>query len=366
MTARPAARAARAALVALLLAACDHGAPFVPDDYSPHGPFSPTRPIRLTLNPGTDQTPTWLADGSGILYSAERLDRPDRDHCLAELPPDGGAIRRWACRTTAADDSINVLENPAVSSDGRLVYVRSVGSLRLGRPLGPSGAELVLASLAAPATALRVLQPIPTGAPGGRIHEAISHIAWLGPSRLVYLEERVRYPRACSSCIPDTVRTGLELVTLDFTTPTPVLAVVPGTDGASSVAVGATGDTIYFTRNGDARVYRRAFSSGQTDTVFDFSFAGIARDVDVANGRLVAVVGGAVTYAFDSILGESQVDDGGQLHLVILATGTDSLLGDVSSYYRRPSFRRLIASGGRLVAEQWLGGFADLWLLDVP
>lgn len=345
----------RAVLVVLLLAACDHGAPFVPGDYSPDGPFSSAPPIRLTLNPGTDLTPAWLADGSGILYSAERLDRRDRDHCLAELPAGGGAIRRWACRTTASDDSINVFENPAVSSDGRVVYVRSVGSLRLGRPLGPSGAELVLASVEAPETPLRVLQPIPN---------AISHIAWLGPSRLVYLEEKVRYPRACSSCAPDTVRTGLGLVTLDFTAPTPVLAVVPGTDGASSVAVGATGDTIYFTRNGDGRVYRRAFSSGQTDTVFDFSFAGIARDVDVANGRLVAVVGGNVAYAFDSILGESQVDDGGHLHLVILATGAGSVLGDTSFFYRRPSFRR--AGGGRLVVEQWLGGFSDLWLLDVP
>jgi len=185
---------------------------------------------------------------------------------------------------------------------------------------------------------------------------------------LVYLEEKVRYPRGCSSCIPDTVRTGLELVTLDFTTPVPVLAVIPGTDGASSVVVGATGDTIYFTRNGDSRVYRRAFSSGQTDTVFDFSFAGIARDLDVANGRLAAIVGGAVNYAFDSILGESQADDGGQLHLVMLATGADTVLGDSSFLFRRPSFRRPIPApgSGRLVAEQWLGGFADLWLLDVP
>jgi len=347
----------RAALVVLLLAACDHGVPFVPDDYSPNGPFSPTPPIRLTLNPATDLTPTWLADGSGILYSAERLDRGDRDHCLAELPPDGGAIRRWACRATAPDDSINVLEDPAVSSDDRVVYVRAAGSLQLGRPLGPSTQELVLASLAAPETPLRVLQSIPPG-------DAISHIGWLGPSRLVYLEEVVRYPRACSSCVPDTVRTGLQLVTLDFTAPTPVLAVVPGTDGASSVVVGATGDTIYFTRNGDSRVYRRAFSSSQTDTVFDFSLAGIARDVDVANGRLVAVVGGDVAYAFDSILGESQRDRGGQLHVVTLAGGADTVVGDPSRLYRRPSFRP--PAGLRLVAEQWLGGFSDLWLVDVP
>jgi hypothetical protein len=324
-------------------------------------------PARLTLNPGTDLTPTWLPSGGGggggILYSADRLDRRDRDHCLAELPPGGGAIRRWACRTTAADDSVNVLDNPAVSGDGRLVYVRSAGSLRLGRPLGPSAQQLVLATLAAPATPIRVLQPIPTGAPGGRIHEAISHIGWLNPTRLIYLEETVRYPRACSSCAADTVRTGIELVTLDFSAATPVLAVVPTTDSASSVAVGATGDTIYFTKNGDSRVYRHAFSSGQTDTVFDFGGAGIARDVAYANGRVVAVVGGDVRYVVDSILGASQVDRGGTLYVVTLAGGAATAFGDPSLLFRRPA---LAPGGARVVAERWINGSSDLWLLDVP
>lgn len=355
----------RLVLLAVLLAACEHGAPFRPGDYAPDGPFGPLPATRLTLNPGTDLTPAWRPGGGGIWYSAERLDRRDRDHCLAELPPEGGAIRRWVCRTTASDDSINVLDNPAVSGDGRLVYVRSSGSLRFGRPLGPSAQQLVLATLDAlpPDAPTRVLQPLPTVAPGGRVHEAISHIGWLGLTRLVYLEETVRYPRPCSSCAPDTVRTGIEIVTLDFAAATPVLAVVPGTDSASSVAVGATGDTIYFTRNGDSRVYRHAFSSGQTDTVFDFGAAGIARDAQVANGRLVAVVGGDVTYVVDSILGGAQVDGGGSLHVVILATGADTVLGDTSFLFRRPAF----APGGRRVAaERWTNGSADLWLLEAP
>lgn len=353
----------RLVLLAVLLAACEHSTPFRPGDYGPDGGFGSSPPTRLTLNPGTDLTPTWLSAGGGILYSAERLDRADRDHCLAELPPSGGAIRRWVCRTTTSDDSINVLDNPAVSGDGRVVYVRSSGSLRLGRPLGPSAQQLVLATLATPATPTRVLQPIPTGAPGGRIYEAISHIGWLSPTRLIYLEETVRYPRPCSSCAPDTVRTGIELVTLDFAAATPVLAVVPTTGGASSVAVGATGDTIYFTRNGDSRVYRRAFSSGQTDTVFDFGGAGIARDVAFANGRVVLVVGGDVTYVVDSILGGSQADRGGELHVVTLATGAETIFGDASFRFRRPAFA---PGGARVAAERWINGSSDLWLVDLP
>lgn len=352
----------RLVLLTVLLAACEHTAPFVPGDYGSDGPF-PAVPARLTLNPGTDLTPAWLPGGAGILYSADRLDRRDRDHCIAELPPSGGAIRRWVCRTTAPDDSINVLDNPAVSGDGQLVYVRSAGSLRFGRPLAPSAIQLVLATLDDPGHPTRVLQPIPTGAPGGAIHEAISHIGWLGPSRLIYLEESVRYPRPCSSCAPDTVRTGIELVTLDFAGVTPVLGLVPTTDSASSVAVGATGDTVYFTRNGDSRVYRHAFSSGQTDTVFDFAGAGIARDVTYANGRVVAVVGGDVSYVADSILGASQVDRGGFLHVVTLAGGVETVFGDPSFLFRRPAFA---PGGARVVAERWINRSSDLWLLDVP
>jgi hypothetical protein len=355
----------RLVLVAVLLAACEHGAPFQPGDYAPDGPFGSLPATRLTLNPGTDLTPTWLPGGGGIWYSAERLDRADRDHCLAELPPDGGAIRHWVCRTTAPDDSINVLDNPAASGDGRLVYVRSSGSLRLGRPLGPSAQQLVLATLDAPPpdAPTRVLQPVPTVAPGGRVHEAISHIGWLGLTRLVYLEETVRYPRPCSSCAPDTVRTGIEIVTLDFAAAAPVLAVVPGTDSASSLAVGATGDTIYFTRNGDSRVYRHAFSSGQTDIVHDFGAAGIARDVGLANGRLVAVVGGDVTYVVDSVLGAAQVDDGGELHFVTLVTGAETVIGNAASRFRRPAFS---PDGTRVAVELWTAGSADLWLREAP
>ncbi len=353
----------RLVLLAVLLAACEHGAPFRPEDYTPDGPFGSLPAIRLTLNPGTDRTPTWLPGGGGIWYSAERLDRLDRDHCLAELPPDGGGIRRWVCRTTAPDDSINALDEPAVSGDGRLVYVRSSGSLRLGRPIGPSAQQLVLAPLDAPDAPTRVLQPIPSVAPGGRVYEAISHVGWLGPSRLVYLEETVRYPRPCSSCAPDTVRTGIEIVTLDFGAANPVLAVVPTTDSASSVAVGTTGDTIYFTRNGDSRVYRHAFSSGQTDTVFDFGAAGIARDAEVANGLMVAVVGGEVTYVVDSVLGAAQVDHGGELHFVTLATGAETVIGNATSRFRRPAFA---PGGARVVAELWTIGSADIWLIEAP
>jgi len=348
--------------LAAAVVACEHTAPFAPGVYTPNGPFGTGTPLRLTYNPGTDLGPIWLRGGGGILYTAERVDRADHDRCFATLPPAGGTISRYACSTSAADDSIDVFENVSLAADGQIAYVRLRSRRLPARPITPDVQALVVASLPDP-NAVRVLRPLAYTAPSGRIHQGISHIGWLGPTRLVYLGENITYPQACSGCPPDTVRTGIEIATLDFASATPVLAIVPNTDSASSVAVGATGDTIYFTRNGDSRVYRYVFSSGLTDTIHDFGAAGIARDVALSGGRLVAVVGGDVTYVVDSVLGASQVDRGGELHVVTLATGAETVIGNVTSRYRRPAFS---SDGTRVATEVWAFGSADLWLLNVP
>ncbi|SRR6266567_3222156 len=358
--------ARRVVLLAALLAACEHGAPFRPARYGPDGPLDPGPVARLTFNAGVDAAATWLpqggAEGGGILYTAERLDRADEDRCFAMMPPGGGGIFRYVCGTTTANDSIDVFDEAAVASDGRIAYVRSRAHRFPGRAVAPDAQALVVAPLEDP-NRVRVLLTIAYVAPSGRAHQGVSHIRWLSPTRLVYLGEDVVYPRLCSFCALDTVRTGIEIVTLDLAGAAPVLAVVPTTDSASSVTVGATSDTIYFTRNGDSRVYRYAFSTGQTDTVHDFAPTGIARDVGFANGRLVAVVGGDVTYAVDSLNGPMQVDRGGELHVVTLATGADTVLGDTTFRFRRPAFG---PDGTRLTAEVWVNGSSDLWLLEVP
>jgi hypothetical protein len=336
-------RRTRLLLLATLLAACEHGAPFRPVPYTPDGPFSPPPPpTRLTLNPGLDLAPISLPGGV-ILYTAERLDRDDHDLCLAVLPQGGGAITRYICRTTAEDDSTNVFSEAALAADGQLAYVRASTHRFPFRPISPDAEALVVATLDDP-NAARILRTIAYTAPSGRIHSGISHVGWLGATKLVYLAESVTYPRACSGCPPDTVRTGLEIATIDFGVPIPIVAVVAGTDSASSVAVGATGDTIYYTRN-DSRVYRWVFSTGQTDTIHDFG-GGIAQDVAVANGRglLVAIV-----------------DE--QPHFVSIATGADVVVIDTTATFRRPVFS---SDGTRVTIERWANGAVDLWLLDVP
>jgi hypothetical protein len=351
-----------AALLTATLVACDHSAPFRPEAYGPKGPLI-TGPIaRLTFNPGQDLVPAWRSDGSGIVYTAERRDRADRDRCLAFMPATGGAISRYVCRTTTADDSVNVFDEVALAGDS-IVYARA--SMERFLPgIGPDAQALVVAAARDPNTAT-VLQRVPFTAPWGTTYDAVSHIAWLGPARVAVVGERVTYPRPCSSCAADTVRTGLGVLIVDFATATPVLTNLAAADSASSLAAAANGDTLYFTRDGDSRVYRHAFSSGQTDTLYDFGALGIARDVSVANGRLAAVVGGAVSYVVDSVLGGSQPDHGGPLFLVSGPPASPPVqLGDPAWLFRRPA---LSPDGTRLVVTvAAFGATADLWLFQLP
>ena len=368
----------RALWIVAVLAACNHGEPFRPGEYGPDGPFASGPLIRLTLNPGTDFAPVWVSN-TGIVYTAERLDRVDHDRCLAFLPAGGGAITGYVCAVTSSDDSTQVLEEAAPGSAGRLVYVRMTTHRLPARPLTPDAQALVLSTLSDPNT-VRVLRTIPYTPPwGGTPHLGVGYVSWRDSTKLVYLAQSVSYPRDCGSCPPDTVRTGMEIVTLDLAPAAPVLSQVPGTDNASSVTVGASGDTIYFTRNGDGRLYRHVFSSGAADTIYDFG-PDIARDASYRAGRVVVVVGGPVVY--DS---SRQEDGGGDLQVVDVATRTATPLprtiGGRQVFYRRPVFspngQELVAEGVEFVVDStfifpnlfidttYLTG-NDLWQRAVP
>ncbi|MEX2155583.1 MAG: hypothetical protein WD773_01950 [Gemmatimonadales bacterium] len=350
-------------LLAALLAACEHSTPFRPGNHGPDGPLNPGPLTRLTFNPGEDLIPVWLPDGSGIVYTAERRDRADHDRCLAFLPASGGAISHYLCPSTAADDSVHIFEDAASRIDGRVAFVRVASDLVVaGR--APDTQALMLGS--ADGGAQVVVHSLPLTTPWGRTYDGISHLGWLDSSRLIIVGERLSYPRPCTGCARDTARTGLEVAILDVTTPVPVFALVPGTDNASSVAADATGDTLYFTRIGDTRLYRNVRSSGRADTIYDFGGAGIARDVAVKNGRLAAIVGGAVSYVPDSVLGVRQVDRGGFLYLLDPAGGGPAVqLGGPGFVFKRPAFS---PDGTRMVvaAVDSVSTTADLWLMQLP
>ena len=143
--------------LALALAGCGHSAPPAAPESGSSRPFAGGSPRRLTFNLGDDRAPAWLPDGSGLLYSFQRLDRPDHDRCLGLLPPDGGRLERMLCDANpAADDSTNVLTEPAPTGDGRVAYLL-VGSQTID--ITPDYTAVLLGTL--DGAAVRVLRTFP-------------------------------------------------------------------------------------------------------------------------------------------------------------------------------------------------------------
>jgi len=337
----------------LAVAGCGHTAPFSSDEDGATGPLSAGQPAQITYSPGQDLIPAWLPDGSAFLYTAERGDRADHDRCFAFLPRDGGTISRYVCSTVAADDTLNVYDEPAFQGDS-VAYVRA-STERFLPGLGPDRQSLVIAPTANPLAA-RQLQVIPFTTSWGATYDAISHVASLGPGRLAFIGEHVTFPRACSSCVPDTVRIGIGIVIADISAVAPALTRMPDGDSASSLAASANGDTVYFTRNNDSRVFRRTLSTAVTDTLLDF-VVGVARDVSVSAGKLAAIVGGIPASPANS-------DRGGFLQIV--AGPTITPLGDPSWLFRRPA---LSPDGTQLLVSAWNGAAspnADVWRFALP
>jgi hypothetical protein len=332
-----------AAALLLLVSACEHGAPFHAEPPAPAPPFSALFPRRLTFNLGDDRTPSWLPDGSGIIYSSEREDRPDHDRCLAILPAEGGTIRTRYCRVEPIhEDSTDVMEAPAVSPGGRIFF--HAAESRIGRQkLGTS--TLKLGSAADPIRA-QVLRILPYTAPNGRLHSSIRIPQWIGGDSLVYLAELLFYEG--STFFPDTFYTGLDVMLLDLSADPPVFTVLSGTDYASSVSLSDEPGVLYYTLGGDSRVFRRALSSGDVTVAHDFGAGSIARDVQVRGTTLVAVVGGSVLYRFEDAHGFVQRDEGGNLAFVDLSTGGTTTFSTDSVLFRHPM---ISPDGSRLVVE---------------
>jgi hypothetical protein len=329
--------------MALLAAACDHSSPFPPEPPAPAPPFTALFPHRLTFNLGDDRTPTWLPDGSGIMYSSERQDRTDHDRCLAVLPPDGGTVQSRFCRVDPIhDDSTDLMEAPAVSRDGRIFFhqvVSWIGQQKLG------ASALMLGSADDPLRAAP-LRPLPYTAPNGRIHSSVRVPQWISGDSLVFLAEQLFYEG--STFFPDTFYTGLDVVLLDLSGATPVFNVIPGTEYASSVSLSDEPGIMYYTLGGDSRVFRRALVSGDVAVVHDFGAGLVARDVQVSGTTLVAVVGRSVLYRFEDAHGYVQRDEGGDLMFVDLGTGEAAHFSTDSVLFRHPA---ISPDGHRVVVE---------------
>ncbi len=268
----------RVVVVALLLAACSHGEPYGIPSYAAGQTLTPSR---LTYNLLVDSEASWLPDGSGLVYSALRPDFPDTTFCIELLPPTGGeALASW-CPIGAVPDSSRAYQAPAVSPGRRLLYLRSA---RIAPNLGWSVRQLVLAGMD-PAVTPRVIlsSPFPQ-------YTGLSQIRWLTDSLFVFRADQYSVNYGCPGCPPYEASTGLWLVAGAVTGWGASLTTIPGTNGATSVAVAAA-DTILYTLAGDTRVYWRSMISGATGTRRDFAPA-IADAVQAAGARLALTLNG--------------------------------------------------------------------------
>jgi hypothetical protein len=335
----------------LLLSGCNHVEPAVESTGGLGQPFQAGDPLRLTYSDGYDGNPSFIGSTGRILYAFDRDLTPSGlpKGCVGDLPASGGS-RGWEIcdASVQRQDSSTVTRWPALRSDGMAAFVRQRWS-----PLGlaPYYSDLVIQRTDIGAAPTKVI-PIPFSL-AGKSHQGISHLQWLDHDHLVWLGLGVI--RSAN----DNVESGSEIDIETIADTIAGLTAVPGTTYASSVEVGGNGDTLYYTLNGDSLVYRRTLSTGAVDTVFDFGNLGIARDVRIEGQRLVAVVGGAVSFIPHPTLVMAQYDSGGPVYVVDLPAGVPTLVTQAYDRYRFPALSR---DGSVVVAQQ----FGDLWAIALP
>ena len=250
----------------VLLAACDHSAPFTPAPILPLGPKDATPPVHLTFNPATDYAPTWTEDGKGILYNFAQQNRSDGDRCLGLLPADGGT-RLWTLcddRATHADSS-DSFGAAALGTDGRLLYLES--SARKGKE-APDNTVLWLADTAAPFNR-RALITFPSFV-GDSIISWMSDVQWTGPNEFIALAQRLEvfqlFLRRIES---DTVLWGQAVVRGTISATGAALRIIPGTEGFAWYALAEGGNTIVLARRYGLSLQRVPISGGIPTLVAD-------------------------------------------------------------------------------------------------
>jgi hypothetical protein len=360
------------------LGACAHSesVPSAPPDNPPFGAGSWPRPI--TFNMFDDRQPSWLPDGSGILYSTQRENLlTDNDRCIALLPALGGSQLWRRCETDLrhAADTTDVWEWPTAGPGGRTYFVRTTAwnrALKYGYPR----MEIVHNYDFEHGHTLRTL-PFITGS--GRQELATWTPRWLTPDKIAYLGVLEFWEG--ESFAPDTFFTGQEVMLLQLAGDSAVsFAVVPGTDFASSVSAdpAVDPDAIYYTLGGDSIVYRRHLTSGVVDTVHNFGAGRVVRDVSVRGNTLAAIIGDSIIWVDDTVHDWTQRDEGGDIVVVDLVTGNETLYSRAPVWLFRhpeisPDGKLLVVEvqpfaypvGGPEIDYDAINHRADLWLFSL-
>lgn len=353
----------RAVASLLLAAGCAHGDSFTYTYDGNDGPLDPGPPVRLTYSPREDQYAGWAPNGSGLVYTFVDAGSGSGDRCLGLMPPAGGQITVVRCSATdGADDSTDSY-NEATPVDAAQYAWVELHTLR-GRTV-PDYGGIMLGALRQGSRPVK-LTVIPYTAASGNVHYSASNLRRLSPTQLAYIGMDLVPRPPCLNCKPDTLVVWHEVMLLNTNGGAPIM--LPNSDQTSSIWPDASGGGVYYTVTGDNRVFHRLLAGGAADVVHDFGALGIARDVSVAGNRLVAVVGGNVTYGFDGLLGAPlQFDSGGRLFSVNLTSGNEQELFLANTRFRRPA----IAPNGQSVVAEGVDATSsnrqpDLWLFRLP
>lgn len=330
--------------VALLLVAataCAYDTPWTSRPYGPDTPFDPASPGRVTLNTGVDRTPAWVSGDTALLYSAERTS--DHDRCLGVLSARTWTLERTLCHGSLVTDSNHVDAFEWAAVRGEQVAFQWARWQR--GAVKPAGRNLMVAPLDRWDHG-RVLIAFETYGPGLVDIDGVQRVQWISDTSLVYVREQmlVTIPPPPSPPIYDTTITPLDIERVDFGSDSAVVTIVPGTAGATSLAVNDSATAIYYTLPGDSTVHRRDLGSGAATIAY--AFAGVSPSgVQVHGTRMVAIVGN-------------------DLHLVGLQALSDSVVTGPGVAFRNPALSR---DGHTIVVEGDPGsGIPDLWRVVWP
>lgn len=345
-------------------AACTHESPAEPGAYVVDTIPDAGPPERLTINRGKDAGPTYSPDGGSIWYAWERFDSDRRDLCLGRLPVTGGSRTAEYCDVTPVPgDSVDWLTYPTPHPDGRRIVWQHLRANPDDNVDGSGGIYLAgLDHLGDPSRARRLTRLPYQFVPNDTRHyfNQVFSFAWINDSVVVCVGAQVNAFAPSQSPV-DTFYTGRELATLTLTGDTTLTGVIPGTEEASGFSL-APGGLIYFTRNGDSRVYRTTLAGGSVDTVYDFGLGGFARDPVYVEGGVYAIVGGDVSYElYPNFTIRLQHDGGGDLWRA--DSGGVRLVNNVYRWRRparSPDGRTLVIEGIEPSAQK-----TDLYLLRI-
>jgi hypothetical protein len=351
----------RALLAASLLVACGHSEAFV-EPTSSVGAFNAGPDIQLTLNPDQDYWPTWTEDGQGILYSYVDLVPGTQHRCIGLLPATGGTRVWQLCDNRATQgDSVNSFPAYALGADGRLIYVEATAHAGLLAPSTPDETTLWLADSAAPFQR-RALLTLPTFVGATRV-AWLADIAWTGPTTFIALDQDLALLGHCKFCGPiDSIFYGVAVVQGTITAAGAILAVVPGTAGATSYSFAENGASIVYTLRDDRQLYKVPAAGGTAIVVGLVTSNSAAQLLGAScRGSTCIVADDALTLSAIDLAGNitfpAIIPNGAnELRAISLATGVAQVVRSGTTLFATPQVSPVTGD----VVAQTGGGFGHL------